>query len=92
MEALNPDPNKFLPFAPDFVIELRAATDSLTKLQTKMQVYQDNGVCLGWLINPQEREIEVYRIGAEQETLVAPMSLSGENVLPGFVLDLTTIW
>ncbi len=92
MEALNPDPNKFLPFAPDFVIELRSATDSLTKLQTKMQVYQDNGVRLGWLINPQDRSVEIYRIGTEKEMLVAPISLSGEDVLPGFALDLTTIW
>lgn len=92
MESHNPDPNKFLPFAPDFVIELRSATDSLTKLQDKMQVYRDNGVRLGWLINPQNREVEIYRIGTETETLAAPMTLSGEDVLPGFVLDLTTIW
>jgi Uma2 family endonuclease len=92
MAALNPDPNKFLPFAPDFVIELRSATDSLAKLQTKMQVYQENGVRLGWLINPQSQEVEIYRIGAEKEILVAPTSLSGEDVLPGFMLDLTTIW
>jgi Uma2 family endonuclease len=92
MDALNPDPKKFLPFAPDFIIELRSASDNLTKLQQKMQVYQDNGVRLGWLINPQDREIEIYRQGHDKEILKSPMSLSGDDVLPGFSLDLKSIW
>jgi Uma2 family endonuclease len=92
MEAINPDPDKFLPLAPDFLIELRSATDSLTKLQVKMQEYQANGVRLGWLIDPQHQRVEIYRSGQELEVLESPIQLSGEAVLPGFLLDLTTIW
>jgi Uma2 family endonuclease len=92
IEALNPDPNKFLPLAPDFLIELRSASDSLSKLQEKMQEYRANGVRLGWLIDPQHQQIEIYRIDREIEILQSPTQLSGEAVLPGFVLDLTNIW
>ena len=82
----------FLPLAPDFLIELRSATDSLPKLQQKMQEYQANGVRLGWLIDPQNQRVEIYRIDRETEILQSPTQLSGEHVLPGFTLDLTTIW
>jgi Uma2 family endonuclease len=92
IEALDPDPNKFLPLAPDFLVELRSATDSLTKLQQKMQEYRSNGVRLGWLIDPQNQCIEIYRIDREREILQSPTQLSGEDILPGFILDLTTIW
>lgn len=92
IETLNPDPDKFLPLAPDFLIELRSATDGLSKLQQKMLEYQANGVRLGWLINPQNRQVEIYRSNGERETLIDPIQLSGEDILPGFVLDLTTIW
>ena len=78
--------------APDFLIEPRSSTDNLATLQKKMQEYQDNGVRLGWLINPHDQEIEVYRIGRSSEVIQSPMSLSGEDILPGFILDLTTIW
>ena len=90
--AIDPDPEKFLPLAPDFLIELRSATDSLPKLQQKMQEYQANGVRLGWLIDPQNQRVEIYRIDRETEILQSPTQLSGEHVLPGFTLDLTTIW
>ena len=90
--AINPDPNKFLPLAPDFLIELRSATDSLPKLQEKMQEYQANGVQLGWLIDPQNQRVEIYRPGEEVEILQSPTQLSGEKILPGFTLNLTTIW
>ncbi|BAY61009.1 hypothetical protein NIES22_10700 [Calothrix brevissima NIES-22] len=89
--ALNPDPAKFLPIAPDFVAELRSATDSLETLRRKMQEYIDNGVGLGWLIDPQNQCVEIYRPGQEVEILRSPSSLSGEDVLPGFVLDLANI-
>lgn len=89
--ALNPDPAKFLPIAPDFVAELRSATDNLEKLQRKMQEYIDNGVRLGWLIDPQNQRVEIYRPQQEVEILLAPTSLSGEDVLPGFMLDLAQI-
>ena len=92
IEALNPDPNKFLPLAPDFLIELRSATDSLPKLQQKMLEYQANGVRLGWLIDPQNRQVEIYRSNGDIETLPDPIKLSGEDILPGFILDLTNIW
>ncbi len=91
LEALNPDPAKFLPMAPDFVAELRSATDNLNTLQQKMQEYIDNGVRLGWLIDPQNQRVEIYRKGQDVEILQSPTSLSGEDVLPGFVLDLAQI-
>ncbi|AFY35109.1 Uma2 family endonuclease [Calothrix sp. PCC 7507] len=89
--ALSPDPSRFLPLAPDFVAELRSANDSLKTLQQKMQEYIDNGVRLGWLIDPQNQSVEIYRPGREVEVLQSPASLSGEDVLPGFVLDLAQI-
>ena len=91
LEALNPDPSRFLPMAPDFVVELRSATDNLKTVQQKMQEYLENGVRLGWLIDPQNQQVEVYRQGTDVEVLQSPISLSGEDVLPGFVLDLTQI-
>jgi Uma2 family endonuclease len=77
---------------PDFVIELRSKSDSLTTLQAKMLEYRTNGVRLGWLIDPQQKQVEVYRLGQEVEVLKSPMTLNGEDVLPGFILDLSTIW
>lgn len=91
LEALNPDPDKFLPLAPDFVVELRSASDELKPLQDKMQEYLGNGVRLGWLINPKDQQVEIYRQGQEVEVLLSPTSLSGEDVLSGFVLDLRQI-
>ena len=91
LEALNPDPTRFLPMAPDFVVELRSATDNLKTVQQKMQEYLENGVRLGWLIDPQNQQVEVYRQGRDVEVLQSPTTLSGEDVLPGFVLDLTQI-
>jgi Uma2 family endonuclease len=84
--------NQFLPIAPDFVIELRSSSDRLLPLQQKMQAYLDNGVRLGWLINPQDRQVEIYRHNQEKEILTAPTEVNGEEVLPGFTLDLAIIW
>ena len=83
---------KFLPLAPDFVIELRSESDSLAKLKDKMQEYIENGVSLGWLIDPIERRVYVYRPNAEVETLENPTEISGEPLLKGFMLDLRDIW
>lgn len=83
---------KFARLVPDFVVELRSETDRLAPLQAKMAEYQNNGVRLGWLINPQDRQVEVYRLGRDVEKIAAPMTLSGEDVLPGFMLDLSPIW
>jgi Uma2 family endonuclease len=83
---------KFPLVIPDFVIELRSDTDRLSIVQEKMQEYRDNGVRLGWLINPQDRQVEIYRLGRDVEILEAPSTLGGEDVLPGFGLDLETIF
>jgi Uma2 family endonuclease len=77
---------------PDFVIELRSMTDSLNTLREKMEEYRTNGVRLGWLINPQQQSVEIYRLGQDVEVLQSPTSISGEDVLPGFVLDLGSIF
>jgi len=91
-EALTPEQRRrFPPIAPDFVIELRSDTDSLTATQAKMQEYIDNGVRLSWLLDPQTKQVEIYRQGQDKEVLPFPTSLSGEGVLPGFVLDLRGI-
>ncbi len=82
---------KFLPLCPDFVIELRSPTDRLKTLQAKMQEYIENGTCLGWLINPQDKQVEIYRKNQEIEVLNSPNSLSGENVLSGFILNIEFI-
>jgi Uma2 family endonuclease len=91
MDALNPKPEGFLPLAPDFAIELRSATDSARDIREKMKEYMDNGVRLGWFLNPQAKEVEISRLGQEVEVLKSPASLSGEDVLPGFMLDLKGI-
>ncbi len=83
---------KFLPLSPDFVIELRSPSDSLKLLQLKMQEYIDNGTRLGWLINPKNRQVEIYHQGREKEILENPTTLSGEDILPGFVLNISLIW
>jgi Uma2 family endonuclease len=92
-EALTPQQRRgFAPLCPDFVIELRSATDSLSKLRKKMREYQNNGAKLGWLIDPQNKRVEIYRPQQEVEILESPTELSGENVLPGFILKLQRIW
>lgn len=78
---------KFPPIAPDFVIELRSRTDNLETLREKMQEYMDSGVRLGWMFNPQDQEVEIYRQGQPKELVSLPAKLSGEDVLPEFVLD-----
>ena len=82
---------QFPPLCPTFVIDLRSRTDRLSTVQQKMGEYRDNGARLGWLIDPKSKRVEVYRAGQEVEILDSPTSLSGEDVLPGFVLDLTGI-
>jgi Uma2 family endonuclease len=91
LDALNADPEKFLPLAPDFVIELRSASDTAKDLREKMNEYQANGVRLGWFLNAKDKEVEIYRLGQDVEVLRSPTSLSGEDVLPGFVLKLKEV-
>ncbi|MEH1804273.1 Uma2 family endonuclease [Nostoc sp.] len=89
-QALTPEQRrKFPPIAPDFVIELRSATDDLEILRSKMQEYMDAGVQLAWLINPQQQQVEIYRQKQDVEVRNLPTQLSGEDVLPGFSLSLS---
>ena len=83
---------RFAPVCPDFVVELRSDTDCLKRLQEKMREYRTNGARLGWLIDLGTRKVEIYRPNQEVEVLESPATLSGETVLPGFVLNLEPIW
>ena len=91
--ALTPEQRKrFLPLCPDFVIELVSESDDLADTQAKMREYIANGLRLGWLINPKNKQVEIYRPNQEIEVLQSPANLSGEDVLPGFILDLQPIF
>lgn len=83
---------RFARIAPDFVIELRSKSDNLRKLQNKMREYIENGVRLGWVIDPSEKRVHVYRGDKTIEILNDPKTVSGEDVLKNFELDLTEIW
>jgi Uma2 family endonuclease len=92
-DTLTPEQKeKFPPICPDFMIELMSPSDTLKVVRAKMQEYMDNGATLGWLINLKDRQVEIYRANQEVEILQSPTSLSGETVLPGFILDLGSIW
>ena len=91
--ALTPEQRKrFLPLCPDFVMELVSESDDLADTQAKMREYIANGLRLGWLINPKNQQVEIYRQNQEIEVLQSPTSLSGEDVLLGFILDLQPIF
>lgn len=93
LAGLSPkEKEKFIPLCPDFLIELRSPSDSLKSLQNKMKEYMNNGAELGWLIDPCQKKIFVYRLGHDAECLENPAEISGEPVLPGFTLELTEIW
>ena len=83
---------RFLPLCPDFVIELRSPTDSLTLVQAKMREYIENGSRLGWLLDPEARKVHIYRPDIDVERVDKASELSGDPELPGFVLDLRKIW
>jgi Uma2 family endonuclease len=84
---------KFAPICPDFVIELRSASDDLQVLKSKMSEYMcEPGIQLGWLIDRQNRQVYVYLPGVEEECLDNPTTISGESVLAGFILDLSRVW
>ena len=88
-ESLNiQEKEKFAKICPDFIIELRSRTDSLSRLQEKMQEYLDSGLGLGWLIDPQNQQVEIYRQNQTVEIVSLPTTLSGEDILPGFILEL----
>ena len=91
-DTLTPEQQEaFPPLCPDFAIELRSKSDNIEPLRKKMQEYLDNGLRLGWLIDAKNKRVEIYRSNREVEVLEAPNSLSGEEVLPGFVLDLQVV-
>src|SRR5260221_10154326 len=83
---------QFPPLCPDFVVELRSRTDSLAELKTKMEEYIANGAILGWLVDPLERTVHIYRSGMAVEILNSPATVSGEPLLKGFVLDVQALW
>jgi Uma2 family endonuclease len=90
--ALTPEQQeKFPPIAPDFVIELRSRTDDLATLRSKMQEYAENGVLLGLLINPQDQQVEIYRVDGSVAVLVNPAAIDCSEVLPEFVLNVQRI-
>ena len=91
--ALTPEEKgTFANICPDFVVELRSSSDRVQSLQTKMSEYIENGTRLGWLIDPQQGQVEIYRPGLAVEVLSNPTELSGEDVLPGFRLNLRRMW
>jgi Uma2 family endonuclease len=92
-DALTPEQQrKFPPICPDFVLELLSPSDNLLTTRQKMQEYVSSGIKLGWLINPQDKQVEIYRPGQPVEILQSPASLYGETVLSGFMLNLAWIW
>jgi Uma2 family endonuclease len=92
-DALTEDQQEgFGPLCPDFAVELRSPTDRLADLQDKMQEYIDNGARLGWLIDPKDKRVYVYRPNQPVEVLDNPVTLSGDPVLPGFVLHVRELW
>ena len=82
----------FAPICPDFVAELRSPTDRLSDLREKMQEYIDNGAQLGWLIDPSDKRVYVYRPGQSIDILDDPATLSEDAVLPGFILRIPELW
>lgn len=87
-EALTQDEReRFPPLCPDFVAEIRSRTDRLRALKEKMEEYLANGAQLGWLLDPVERKVYVYRPGADAVCLDDPETVCGDPVLPGFTLD-----
>ncbi|MEM9324995.1 MAG: Uma2 family endonuclease [Bacteroidota bacterium] len=85
--------DRFAPIVPDFIIEIRSRTDALETLKDKMSRYQRHGVSLGWLIDPTEKEVWIYRSNGtidQLQNLDAP--LSGEDVLPEFELRISDFW
>lgn len=83
---------KFAPIDPDFVLELMSPTDDLDELQNKMKEYMNCSVRLGWLINPDAKQVEIYRQGQEKEVLDNPQNLSGEDVMPNLLVSLEDIF
>jgi Uma2 family endonuclease len=92
-DALTPEQQeRFAPLCPDFVVELKSPSDKVVDLHAKMREYAENGARLGWLIDPESRRVWIYQSTREAACLEGPSSVSGDPVLPGFVLDVTRLW
>ena len=92
--ALSPkQQEKFAPICPDFVVELKSPSDNLQTLKEKMEEYlNEPGIQLGWLIDRKQRKVYIYRPGLPEECLDNPVNVSGELVLPGFILNMSKVW
>ena len=86
------DRQRFVPLAPDFVIELRSPSDSIAELKAKMEQWIANGAQLAWLIDPLEQEVSVYRPGESPEVHHHPTTVQGDGLVAGFELVMTRIW
>jgi Uma2 family endonuclease len=82
----------FAPICPDFVVELKSSSDTLSGLKSKMEEYIANGAFLGFLIERKPRQVHIYRPGQEPEILENPNAVSGDPELPGFMLQMARIW
>jgi len=92
-EQLSPEQRRqFAPICPDFVLELVSPSDDLATVQAKMQEYLENGCRLAWLVNPETRSVTIYRPNVAPEIVTFDVVLSGEDVLPGFTVDLRHIF
>lgn len=93
-EALGEDQRTraFTRVCPDFVGEVRSSSDRIVDLEAKMQEYMESGARLGWLIDPLERQVFIYRLGIPVERLNNPSTIAGDPVLPGFILELGPLW
>lgn len=92
-QSLTPEQQqKFAPICPDFIVELRSPSDNLQTLKDKLQEYIDNGTSLGLLIDRKNPQVYIYRPNSEIECLDNPATINCQSVLPGFILDLSTIW
>lgn len=92
-DALTPEQKgTFANICPDFVVELRSGSDRIEPLQAKMKEYIDNGAKLGWLLDPQNRRVEIYQLSKTVKVSENPAELLGEEILPGFVLNLPRVW
>ncbi|MBC1242062.1 Uma2 family endonuclease [Nostoc sp. 2RC] len=92
--SLSPEQQqKFAPICPDFVVELKSPSDNLQTLKEKMEEYMNEpGIQLGWLIDRKQRKVYIYRPGLSEECLNNPASVSGDPILPGFILNMSKVW
>ncbi|QQE63672.1 hypothetical protein GFS31_03410 [Leptolyngbya sp. BL0902] len=92
-ERLSPEQRRrFAPLCPDFVLELKSPSDEIATLQAKLEEYLANGAQLGWLVDPEQQRVYVYSPDQPMQDFHHPSTLSGDPVLPDFVMDFTLIW